>query len=302
VVVIGILDPSPLGDEKMNSHESMTVRVLVWLAFVALAATESRVADAADPPATFTALAQKSRFIFVGTVTRVKAASMPGVPVSDHTVVVRIDQTLRSGKTLDDFTGKEITVYLATPGSAAVRQTFAFFTNGWLYGNGLAVQEVGRLEAKDGRIDQLGSAADARKLLADLDAQDADSALKSRMARAHLIVTGKVVTTRPAPGGRRPYSEHDPDWWEAVIEVGGVEKGSASAKQIIVKYPRSKDELWAEAPKFREGEEGAWLLQLDQTEKGSARLRTTGYTALHPLDFQPKEQLQRVQRLLRPAP
>jgi hypothetical protein len=280
----------------------MAARALACLTLGAAVVTGIGVVEAADVPASFEALAQKSRFIFVGTVTRVKSASMLGVPVSGHTVVVRVDQTLRSGKTLDDFTGKEVTVYLAKPGSAAVGETSIFFANGWLYGTGLAVQEVGRLEAREGRIEGVGGADEARKTLADLEQKDADLALKSRMAHAQLIVTGKVASTRPAPGGRHPYAEHDPDWWDAVIDVGAVEKGKAPGKQIIVKYPRSKDELWIDSPKFHEGEEGVWLLQLDQTEKGSARLRTTGYSALNPLDFQPKEQTERVRRLLNPAP
>jgi len=258
--------------------------------------------EAADVPASFEALAQKSRFIFQGTVTKVKAASMPGVPVSDHTVVVRVDQTLRSGKTLDDFTGKEVTVYLTKPNSAEVGAKFVFFTNGWLYGKGLAVQEVGRIEAKEGRVEAVGSHVEVCKALADLEQKDADQALQSRMARAQLIVSGKVVSTRPAPGGRHPYSEHDPDWWDAVIDVSAVQKGQAAGPQIVVKYPRSKDELWIDCPKFREGDEGIWILQVDQTEKGSPRLRTTGYTALSPLDFQPKPEMERALRLLKPAP
>ena len=276
-------------------------RALACLTLGAAVVAGIGLSEAADVPASFEALAQKARFIFLGTVTRVKAASMPGVPVSDHTVVVRVDQTLRSGKTLDDFTGKEVTVYLTKPGSAEVGEKSVFFTNGWLYGKGLAVQEVGRIEAKEGRVDLVGSLADVRKALADLEQKDADQAIQSRMARAPLIASGKVVSTRPAPGGRHPYSEHDPDWWEAVIDVSAVQKGNAPGKQIVVKYPRSKDELWIDSPKFREGDEGVWILQVDQTEKGSPRLRTTGYTALNPLDFQPKAEMERALRLLKPA-
>jgi hypothetical protein len=276
--------------------------VFACLTMGAAVVARNGLSEAADVPTSFEALAQKSRFIFQGTVIKVKAASMAGVPVSDHTVVVQVDQTLRSGKTLEDFTGKEVTVYLTKPESAKVGEKSVFFTNGWLYGKGLAVQEVGRMEVKEGRVEAVGSPADIRKALADLEQKDADQALQSRMARAPLIVSGKVVSTRPAPGGRHPYSEHDPDWWEAVIDVSTVQKGNAPGKQIVVKYPRSKDELWIDCPKFREGEEGSWILQLDQTEKGSPRLRTTGYTALSPLDFQTKPEMERILRLLKPAP
>ena len=35
-------------------------------------------------------LAQQARFIFKGTVQKLKAANMPGVPVNDRTAVVRV--------------------------------------------------------------------------------------------------------------------------------------------------------------------------------------------------------------------
>jgi hypothetical protein len=260
------------------------------------------VSEAADEPTSLVALAQKSRFIFMGTVTQLRAASMPGVPVSDHTVVVRVDETLSAAPTLDNFTGKEVTVYLTKPGSAEVGQTWVFFTNGWLYGKGLAVQEVGRLEAKENRVEGVGGPEELRRSLAELRQKEADRALVARMARAPLVISGKVVSTRPAPGGRRPTSEHDPDWWEAVIEVSSAHKGTAPANQVVVKYPNSKDEMWIDSPKFHQGEEGVWILQLNQTEKGPERMRTEGYTALSPLDFQPKERMERTMKLLKAAP
>jgi hypothetical protein len=238
----------------------------------------------------------------MGKVTQVQAASMPGVPVSEHTVVVHVDETLWAAPTLDNFTGKDVTVYLIKPGSAEVGQTWVFFTNGWLYGKGLAVQEVGRLEAKENRVEGVGGPDELRKALVELRQKETDRSLVARMARAPLVISGKVVSTRPAPGGRRQASEHDPDWWEAVIEVSSTEKGSTAGKQVVVKYPNSKDELWIDSPKFHEGQEGVWILQVNQTEKGSPRLRTEGYTALSPLDFQPKERMERTMRLLKAAP
>jgi hypothetical protein len=242
---------------RPRGRRGLLARLLACVPLLGVTALVADVAsEAADEPPSVEALAQKSRYIFTGTVTRVRAASMPGVPVSDHTVVVRVDETLRSAGTLDDFTGKEITVYLTKPGSVDAGQTWLFFTNGWLYGKGLAVQEVGRLEVKEGRIDGAGTTAELRKALAELHQKEADRALVARMARAPLVIAGKVIATRPAPGGRRTSSEHDPDWWDAVIEVSSVHKGDAPGKQVVVKFPNSKDEAWIDSPKFHEGDEG----------------------------------------------
>jgi hypothetical protein len=158
------------------------------------------------------------------------------------------------------------------------------------------------MEAKESRVAAVGGPGELRKALADLEQKEADRALVGRMARAPLIIAGKVVATRPAPGGRRASSEHDPDWWEAVIDVTSVAKGEASGKQVVVKYPNSRDEMWIDSPKFHVGEEGVWILQMNQAEKGPARLRTEGYTALNPLDFQPKDRSERTMRLIKAAP
>jgi hypothetical protein len=260
------------------------------------------VSEGADEPTSLEALAQKSAFIFMGTVTQLQAASMPGVPVSDHTIVVRVDETLSAAPKLDNFTGKDVTVYLTKPGSAEVGQTLVFFTNGWLYGKGLAVQEVGRLEAKENRVEGVGGPKELRSALADLRQKEADRALVARMARAPLVISGKVLSIQPAPGVRRHASEHDPDWWEATIEVNSAHKGTAPGNQVTVKYPNSKDELWIDSPKFQVGEEGTWILQMNQTEKGTQRMRIEGYTALNPLDFQPKDRMERTMKLLKAAP
>jgi hypothetical protein len=55
---------------------------------------------------------------------------MPSVPVSERTVVVRVDALLRAPETLSDFAGREVTVRLETPGSVGRGDKQVFFTNG----------------------------------------------------------------------------------------------------------------------------------------------------------------------------
>ena len=155
----------------------------------------------------------------------------------------------------------------------------------------MVVREVDRIVLK--------GKADLRK---DIDAalqRYDDQKLARRLSRAQAVVVGKVVAVRPVKGAEGMTSEHDPRWQEAVIDLASVERGRLSGKQVIVLFPASSDELWLDAPKFQEGQQGLWILQKDQKEKGPARLRVAGYTALDALDFQPPERVEHIRRLVK---
>jgi hypothetical protein len=74
-------------------------------------------------------LAAKAEFIFTGTLQKVKATTMPEVPVSDKTVVVRVDEILQAPGSLRDFAGKEVTVQLIKPTEMKPGDLATFFTN-----------------------------------------------------------------------------------------------------------------------------------------------------------------------------
>jgi len=219
---------------------------------------------------------------------------MSAILDTTSTVVARVDEVLQAPETLDDYTGRDITILLSKSRGVKVGQQAVFFTNSWLYGESIAVVEVGRVAAgKD--------LTALRKQIADADQRIADQALQTRIDRAELIVVGKVAETRSVEkeGQRGPITEHDPDWWEAVIEIESVEKRQFPEKSIIVLFPRSTDEMWIDSPKFYVNQEGNWILHRDQNEKGLLVLRVPGYTALDPLDFQPKDQLERIRMLIK---
>jgi hypothetical protein len=124
-----------------------------------------------------------------------------------------------------------------------------------------------------------------------------DRLLSQRIARAQLVVAGKVLRTQAMPRDPRwPESEHDPKWWTAVVRVDTFAKGAGPTELTIV-FPSSDDELWIDAPKFRPDQEGIWILQRDTKEKVAPVYAVRGLTALDPRDFQPRESLERVRRL-----
>jgi hypothetical protein len=212
---------------------------------------------------------------------------------TDSTVVVRVEEVFQAPASLDNFTGKEITVLLTKPHSVKVGQQLAFFTNGWLYGDGLAVVEVGRVEDPP-------DSKTFRRQVADAVQKAADQDLQKRIARAELVIVGVVSSTLIAPEQirRDGVTEHDPEWVEAVIQVQSVEKGRLAQSTVSVFYPSSRDVMWYHVPKFRKGQEGIWILHRNEIPG----FKIPGLTALDPLDFHSRDQLDRVRRLIKSIP
>ena len=239
----------------------------------------------APSPDTLTPAAQ---LVFRGTVSKVAAANLDLVQADASTVVVRVDEVLKAPSTLGDLTGREVTVKLQKAGSALAGEQAVFFANGWLYGATLAVVEVGRLH---------GDAALLRSQVAAAGQKAADAALKGWLDGAALIVAGKVVDTHPAAvaaGVSETVSEHNPQWFEAVLAVDSVFKGKPASQLVTFLYPTSKDVQWYEAPRPAVGWDGIWLLYKNQVPE----LGVDGYTVLKPWNLLPRDQSGAILRLL----
>jgi hypothetical protein len=258
-----------------------------------------------------------AKFVFTGTVQRTKAATLKAITDTDRTIVVRVDDVARAPEVLRGVAGKEITVQLAKGERVKEGQTAVFYTNGWLFGESLAVQSLGHEPAR---------ASHGARTAATPDAAQAHvmHEVRQRAAGADLVITGKVVAvsvpeeqaraaaTAAAPPSpkRQPISEHDPFWNEAVVQVEKVHKGPADTRQVVVRFPSSTDVRWRHAPRFRTGEEGVFLLRqdavsgLEHSAAGMGLLHTTkglglvgtqatpsqpprACTALHETDFVP---------------
>jgi hypothetical protein len=152
--------------------------------------------------------------------------------------------------------------------------------------------------------------------------------LEKRVADADIVIEGQVSSihlprsqSHAALSSRatvRPVSEHDPKWREAVIDISVVHKGKPAAKQVVVRFPSSTDVQWHRAPKFHTGDRGVWLLTSLKENRGTAKVtrrsetkaepvtataipEATVYSALHPLDFQPVNKVDRVASVIRTA-
>ena len=87
-------------------------------------------------------LARLANYVFKGTVIKLKKSNVPDVSAGDRTVIVRVDETIESPETLADFNGREVTVELGGRKKVKEGDSAIFYTNGWIFGEGLAVRSI----------------------------------------------------------------------------------------------------------------------------------------------------------------
>lgn len=232
-----------------------------------------------------------AEFVFRATVEKSGASTMPEVPASDRTIVASVIEVFRAPEALRLLAGRSITVLARDAAPLQAGQDVLFLARGWLYGQSLAVIEIGR---EVGTVDfkdlppQVAADAQAAR----------DAVLAARLRDATLVVAARIVETRELEAvDPLTVSEHTPHWTEAVLEVTSVEKGTAPGPTVTVVYPESRDVMWYQAPKLQRGQQGVFLLRRGIAE-GLAR---EVLTALDPLDVQPPDALDRVRRLIRPG-
>jgi hypothetical protein len=243
-------------------------------------------------------LTSQAGFVFEGQVVQVGESAARSFAATPESTVVRVTRILKSTPSLARYTGQQVTVQLEQAGSLKQGEQAIFFTHGLHFGDGLVVSELGNVPTGDSSMqDQINSAAQAAS----------DTELTQRLAQAVLVVSGVASAPRPidpataaraaavAPGGRRPVSEHDPDWWQADIKVDSVEKGENPGETTTVLFPHSMDIAWYRSPKVKEGDNGVWLMH-DRDTHGRP---VPGHAVVHPLDFQPVSAMNRVRSLMR---
>jgi hypothetical protein len=232
-------------------------------------------------------LAQQSGFIFEAQIETLGASTAPGFRASEETTIVSVAKIFRSPESLTSYAGHRITVVLKTPISLVQGQSAVFFTHGVHYGRGLVVREFGNLPPETTMDSQVNAAMQSER----------DSQLTNRLAQAESVITGVASAPKPlavtAPGPSR-VSEHDPDWWVSTINVETAEKGPHPGPTKDIVYANSRDIAWYNSPKVKVGDRGIWLLH-NRDHRGKA---VPGPAVIHPLDFQPIDQLDHVRSLI----
>lgn len=231
-------------------------------------------------------LVDESRFIFVGTVIRQGATDTHVMVGPEQAVMVRVDDILQSTDVLSRLTGGEVVV--ASEHAGAMTGTHLLFTNGVVYGDRVVVQEVGHRDPSAETI------RDVRGLLK----AARERPLLERIAGADLIITGKVIASKPAEKRSIRRSEHDPDWWIARVQVQSVLKGGKTDKEIDVLFAHSMDIAWYKSPKLEEGLSGIFILRHVNANESPPEVGRAIYQAVDPLDFLPIEKLHEVRHAI----
>jgi hypothetical protein len=239
-------------------------------------------------------LSRQSTFTFVGTVKELNAATMAEeVPVTQSTAVVTVYEVLQAPPMLANRAGTDITVLLSDPEQMQEGQQATFFTTGWRYGEDVAVQEVGHVERRvdDERAAELAALSPGTP-------ENRTHRLQQRLAEAEVVVLG-MVSNIGFPEGydtQGPVSEHAPRLREATIQIQEVYKGDLPADQESIKavFFASMDVQWYRTPILDVGQKGIFVLD----KREISELQREEYAALDPLDYQPSEQRDLIQRLL----
>jgi hypothetical protein len=232
-------------------------------------------------------LLRQAPFSFVGTIENVYAATMSGVTIDDWTVVVHVDRVLHAPPIFARFGGQRITLQLAQGNDTpVVGYSAAFFVEVGAIGESVEVTEVGRLPLEDLQP-QMTRAATVGELspFAALEERLQADSLREHSSGAQAVVLGRVVKLEQAvPMG---FSEHDPGWWRATLDVRHVEQGELEPGEVGVLYASSGDVAWWDAPKPRAGQDGVWLLHATEGELADF----APFQILHPEDVQAVQSL-----------
>ena len=254
------------------------------------------------------ALAKQSSIIFSGTVSQLGAVSFVGVPQSPHTIVVRVDSVLKKPPAVSLKKGDNITVEVKDPSAFQQGAQATFYAEGWIFGSGLAVKELGH-DFNPGGGTPAEKARTGEAALGQMQKQISDQDLQNRMASSDLVVIGRITdvhrwTIPKSAAARYHISEHSADWHEAVLQIKTILKGTKpKGGKMAVRFPLSRDVAWVNSPKFQKQQQGIFFLKRDQVSGDPTATLGGGqvyaYTCLKPGDWLPLSDEARVRSLLK---
>ena len=252
------------------------------------------------------ALLKQSSIVFVGTVGQVAATSFAGVPKSAQTIVVRVDSVLKKPAAVSLKKDDTVTVEVKDPAAFHEGTQATFYTEGWIFGSGVAVKELGHDTPPSGGP---AAAETNGKTIEQVPSEITDQDLQRLLSACDYVVIGRVTAVHPwvipkSAAPRYRTSEHSANWQEAVLQVQSVLKGPKLKKnKMVVRFPLSRDVAWVSAPKFEAGQQGIFILRRDEVS-GASTVSVGGYkadvyTCLKPGDWLPMTEEARVRSLLK---
>jgi hypothetical protein len=249
----------------------------------------------ADP--TLKELLAGSSLSFTGTVRAVGETPVAGLEADEHTAVVQVEEELHVPDAVDIDPGTTVTVQLSPDRPPlAVGDRATFFANPLVYGDTLAVGEVGRTDPgahppAGARFADAEDEGEASAVDAALDELAQEKVLEHAL-QADAVVRGRVIALN-AVDPHELLHEHSPQWWIATLDVDFVQRGEVEGVgeeggRVNFLYANSLDIRWRKWPKPKAGQGGMWILH--RTDAQHAELAP--FTLRHREDLQPSLQLE----------
>jgi hypothetical protein len=249
-------------------------------------------------------MAKRSSVVFVGTISKLNAATFAQVPVSENTAIVKVTQLLQKPALLSMKEGDEITLQLQSSTGFNAGSEHIFYADGWILGSGIALREIGHSSIP--RTESASARAVTQKNYRDMRKQLTEARVHARMDSAEVVALGKITSIRSArvtEAARPRITEHDPNWQEAILKVSNGMKGCRAGDEIVLRFPASMDVAYYGVPKFKDGDEKIVMLRKD-TRSGLLKASHMGkdadaFIVDSPADVFGKEQLEQLQNLMR---
>ena len=240
-------------------------------------------------------LLARSSLAFAGEVDAVEKSEVPELPADERTVVVKVGEVLNAPPDVGLVAGARVTIQLS-PDLPALQKGDAatFFADALIYGENLAVSEVGRVSQEESLAPsgQFAGAADAgvepvEAALAELAQDD----LVEHARGADVIIRAQVIALAKVPTSGPP-REHDPQYWVATMQADFLAKGelpgwTEEGGEVRVLYANSLDVRWRACPKPKAGQGGMWMLHRTSGEEAA----TAPFELRHAIDLQDSIQL-----------
>jgi len=235
-------------------------------------------------------------FVFIGKVVKTKAATIDSIAGND-TAIVEVQRVVKAPEMFASVAGSRITARFKKPSDMKSGAIMTFFANGWIFGSGIAVDVAATAAESAPQM--------AARMVRTASTATSDNVLRERIDSAKAVVAGRVAAVEQPDVPSTHISEHDPHWREAVIKVDEVVKGRKDVGEMKVLFPASDDVRWHDVPKYAPGQQGVFLLQpgKKQQARGIPPKRLAAVpagdvlTTLHPCDFLPLHELERVKSL-----
>ena len=227
-----------------------------------------------------TATTREATFIFRATVENIGQSTLTEISDPSNCIIVKVNDVIVAPPGFTDWKGRSITVAVKGIGNQKQGQEKVFYTDGWLYGKSLAVVEINSKDSKEVTNEQV-----IREMTANQDKK-----VTERLKSSELVFTGEIVKIDSLASLK--LSEHDPEWAIAVTRIDTVLKGKTQTKEIRFRFPTSDDVMWVDAPKFRAGQKGIWLLRRSTSNEDI-------YTITEKADYYPSERISYIRSLLK---